>query len=378
MPDPSTEMNQIAKEMDEFLEQAREIGLRETLRQVEKTATEVGYAASNSWLGYQANVYYRNFQRPPKDAYFSRRYGLGTWKPYYSETRTSGDWEEYDRDYVTGTIHNRAGNPDMRPALQYHHQARETVTRQQKNLLSILDIESNESSSEFLSQMRREIDRLSLPTEQEILWEWAPEEHTTEDIRAVQVGRLEAPPHLMVLARMQAIENTVGGIKTLGDIARQMELHISRQRQRRRKRSYGGTRVFIGHGRSLAWQELKHFLQDRLGLSTDEFNRVSTAGIATSSRLSTMMDTAGIAFLIMTGEDEQADGSLRARENVIHEAGLFQGQLGFERAIVLLEEGCEEFSNLTGLGQIRFPTGNITRAFEEIRKVLEREGLIGQ
>jgi hypothetical protein len=42
----------------------------------------------------------------------------------------------------------------------------------------------------------------------------------------------------------------------------------------------------------------------------------------------------------------------------------------------LLEDGCEEFSNIQGLGQIRFPKGNIKAAFEEIRQVLEREGII--
>jgi predicted nucleotide-binding protein len=64
-----------------------------------------------------------------------------------------------------------------------------------------------------------------------------------------------------------------------------------------------------------------------------------------------------------------------ARENVVHEIGLFQGRLGFGRAIILLEEGCEEFSNIQGLGQIRFPKGNIGAKFEDIRAVLEREGL---
>ena len=73
---------------------------------------------------------------------------------------------------------------------------------------------------------------------------------------------------------------------------------------------------------------------------------------------------------------EQADGRVQARMNVIHEAGLFQGRLGFTKAIVLLEEGCEEFSNIAGLGQIRFPVGNISAEFEEIRRVLEREGLV--
>ena len=48
----------------------------------------------------------------------------------------------------------------------------------------------------------------------------------------------------------------------------------------------------------------------------------------------------------------------------------------FQTAILLLEEGCAEFSNIQGLGQIRFPKGKISATFEEIRKVLEREELI--
>jgi hypothetical protein len=54
-----------------------------------------------------------------------------------------------------------------------------------------------------------------------------------------------------------------------------------------------------------------------------------------------------------TGEDETKDGKLLARQNVVHEAGLFQGKLGFTRAIILLEEVTEEFSNLAGLKRKR-------------------------
>jgi predicted nucleotide-binding protein len=62
--------------------------------------------------------------------------------------------------------------------------------------------------------------------------------------------------------------------------------------------------------------------------------------------------------------------------NVVHEAGLFQGRLGFRKAIVLLEEGCEPFSNIDGLGQIRFPRGRISACFEQVREVLEREEML--
>lgn len=137
-----------------------------------------------------------------------------------------------------------------------------------------------------------------------------------------------------------------------------------------------GDKIFIGHGHSPIWHELKDFISERLGLPCDEFNRVSTAGIGIQERLKEMLDRACMAFLIMTAEDKQPDGKMRARQNVIQEIGLFQGKLGFKKAIILLEEGCEEFSNIQGLGQIRFPKGNIKAAFQDIREVLEREEII--
>ncbi|GAG43925.1 unnamed protein product, partial [marine sediment metagenome] len=89
-----------------------------------------------------------------------------------------------------------------------------------------------------------------------------------------------------------------------------------------------------------------------------------------------MLSSSDFAFIVMTAEDEHSDGTKHARQNVVHEAGLFQGRLGFDRAIILLEEGCAEFSNIVGLTHIPFPKGNIGAASEDIRKVLEREEML--
>ena len=143
-----------------------------------------------------------------------------------------------------------------------------------------------------------------------------------------------------------------------------------------KQESTSNKRIFIGHGKASAWRDLKDFLEDRLDLAWDEFNRESSAGITTKERLEEMLRQANFAFLVLTAEDEHPDGTFHARENVIHEAGLFQGKLGFQKAILLLEDGCTEFSNIHGLTQIRFPKGNILAESEEIRRVLEREGLL--
>lgn len=141
-------------------------------------------------------------------------------------------------------------------------------------------------------------------------------------------------------------------------------------------RTDSASKIFIGHGRSQLWRALKDFIADRLGLEWEEFNREPAAGISTKERLQSMLESSCFAFLIMTAEEERPGGTAHARDNVVHEAGLFHGRLGFERAIILLEDGCSEFSNIHGLTHIPFPKDHIEASFEAVRRVLEREGIV--
>ena len=131
--------------------------------------------------------------------------------------------------------------------------------------------------------------------------------------------------------------------------------------------------VFIGHGQSHAWRDLKDHLQDKHGVPIEAYETGARAGHSIRDILEEMVGRSSFAILVMTGEDEQVDGALRARQNVIHEAGLFQGRLGFTRAILLLEEGVDEFSNVSGVQYIGFAKGNIKETFGEILATLRRE-----
>ncbi|MCK4823811.1 nucleotide-binding protein [bacterium] len=131
--------------------------------------------------------------------------------------------------------------------------------------------------------------------------------------------------------------------------------------------------VFIGHGRDLQWRDLKDHLHDKHGYDIETYEIGARAGHAVRDILQDMLIRSSCAILVMTGEDETQDGKLRARPNVIHEIGLFQGRLGFNRAIVVLEKGTEEFSNIQGIEQIRFDKGNIKETFGDVLAVLRRE-----
>jgi len=133
------------------------------------------------------------------------------------------------------------------------------------------------------------------------------------------------------------------------------------------------TRVFIGHGQDPQWRDLKDHLHEKHGYDVEAYEIGSRAGHTIRDMLEEMLDESSFALLVMTGEDETKDGKLLARQNVVHEAGLFQGKLGFSRAIILLEDGTEEFSNIHGLQQIRFSKGNIKESFGDVLAVLKRE-----
>jgi predicted nucleotide-binding protein len=131
--------------------------------------------------------------------------------------------------------------------------------------------------------------------------------------------------------------------------------------------------VFIGHGRSAAWRDLKDHLHDKHGIPIEAYESGARAGHSIRDILEEMASKSAFAVLVLTAEDEQSDGSLRARQNVIHEAGLFQGRLGFARAILLLEDGVEEFSNVQGVQYINFSSSNIKETFGEVLATLRRE-----
>jgi predicted nucleotide-binding protein len=132
-------------------------------------------------------------------------------------------------------------------------------------------------------------------------------------------------------------------------------------------------KVFIGHGRDAQWRDLKDHLQDQHGIKVIAYETGPRAGLSVKEVLERMVTNASFAFLVLTGEDMHSDGEAHARENVIHELGLFQGRLRFTRAIALLEDGVHEFSNILGVNQIRFGRGRIRETFGDVVATIRRE-----
>lgn len=132
-------------------------------------------------------------------------------------------------------------------------------------------------------------------------------------------------------------------------------------------------KVFIGHSHDDQWRLLKDHLHDLHHYEVIAYEIGPRVGLSVKEGLEKMLNDSSIAFLVLTGEDITNYGEAYARQNVVHELGLFQGRLGFNRAIALLEDGVVEFSNIYGINQIRFSKGNIRETFGDVLATIKRE-----
>ena len=131
--------------------------------------------------------------------------------------------------------------------------------------------------------------------------------------------------------------------------------------------------IFIGHGRNPQWRDLKDHLHDQFGYNIKAYEIGAKPGLSIKEVLESMLNQSSMAILVLTGEDIDEKGDPHARENVIHELGLFQGKLGFEKTCILLEVGVNEFSNIQGINQIRFSKDNIKETFGDVLATINRE-----
>ena len=129
-------------------------------------------------------------------------------------------------------------------------------------------------------------------------------------------------------------------------------------------------RVFISHGRAEDWREVQAYIERDVGIRTLELAQEPNLGRTVLEKLRQESERCTSAVIVMTGDDLGADGAPRARENVLHEIGYFQGKFGLAAVCLLHEEGTTIASNIHGLVYIPFPKGAVKAAFGSLAREL--------
>lgn len=133
----------------------------------------------------------------------------------------------------------------------------------------------------------------------------------------------------------------------------------------------GVHRIFVGHGRNTVWHQVVRHIKDELKIGVEDYETGSHASEHIIDILKGLLNRCDTAVIVMTPDDQTTEGKMRARQNVIHEAGLFQGRYGFNRVFIIQQTDVEGFSNKDGHQVIPF-TKDIREAFYELDRALEK------
>lgn len=129
-------------------------------------------------------------------------------------------------------------------------------------------------------------------------------------------------------------------------------------------------RVFLSHGSSKDWMQIQSYIEKDLGIDTLELAQEPNKGRTVLQKLNDESYKCSYAVVVMTGDDVISDIETRARENVMHEIGFFQGKYGLEKVCLLYEEGVNIPSNIHGLVYIGFPKNIINATFGTLSREL--------
>jgi predicted nucleotide-binding protein len=130
----------------------------------------------------------------------------------------------------------------------------------------------------------------------------------------------------------------------------------------------GTKKIFISHGHDeLLKLKLKDFIVYRFKLSPMVLSEQPSQGLTIVEKLEKVSEQCSFALVLMTKDDEQKDGGIRARQNVVHEIGFFQGKYGRRNVVLLAEKGVEVFTNISGIVRIEFDPTSFETVFEPLR-----------
>jgi hypothetical protein len=197
---------------------------------------------------------------------------------------------------------------------------------------------------------------------------------------ALLLGGARSFPELEAAARRQqlqplytALQHALPGV--LENSSSIWEVRADRRKEveaRVRERIRQKARIWIIHGgKSPIWQLVAAFLVREMKLQYTEFNDPNAIRVSITARVAEMVSSSNLAVAVMTAADVTESGARRARQNVVHEIGVAQGRLGFDRVVVMRERGIEDFSNIDGIVYVPFEAAMPEEAFSDLRNHIE-------
>jgi len=132
----------------------------------------------------------------------------------------------------------------------------------------------------------------------------------------------------------------------------------------------GISKIFLGHGHNQVWVQIEKYIKE-LGYNVESFETQKYNSPRIFDKLIKLLNECNVAVMVMSGDDSNSNGTIHARQNVVHEIGLFQGRYGLERVIMFRQSNVEVFSNIGGFLTISYENEPNKENFEELKNILD-------
>ncbi|MFD3704973.1 carbohydrate kinase family protein [Nocardia sp. NPDC058658] len=176
--------------------------------------------------------------------------------------------------------------------------------------------------------------------------------------------RVELGGYLGLTLARHKLQSSLEGLPSLRDgFLQQKEVPV---------RDIGPRRVLILHDDDTQWRQVNTFLTNRCGLETEHLGPAEVAARGPEAVVRDIVSHCSFAVCILSG-GEPGQGSSRPDQAIVHQVGILHGRYGFGRVAILVEDGCDLFTNLSGLIRLDFPKGRVDAKFVELRRMLLRE-----
>lgn len=108
-------------------------------------------------------------------------------------------------------------------------------------------------------------------------------------------------------------------------------------------------KVFIVHGHDGELKASVARLLEKQGIDAIILNEKANKGRTIIEKIEEYSEGVGAAVCLFTSDDVMADGSKRARQNVVFETGYFYGKIGRDKTIIIAEDETLNLSDLHGV-----------------------------
>ena len=177
--------------------------IRRRLHALDVALTPINESWSNSWVGYESELYYKGFEKPPPNEMFD------------SLWRGSGPtnlWRPRSFDEVSERVTSTRPGLGLDEIVELLNARAITADKLRSKLLAevspLVDKPGHQREAELLKRLE---DQGWGTTAEQLLQTWRPAQATSHHMVAIQQG-IKSPPHLVYLGRVRSYLSRIGAL----------------------------------------------------------------------------------------------------------------------------------------------------------------------